>query len=117
MDYVWAFIVGGLICVVGQILMDMTNLAPAHVLVLFVSLGAVLGGLGIYQPLVDFANAGASIPLTGFGHTLVKGIIEDVDKNGLFGILTGGLTATAAGITAAIVFGYLMSLLFNPKSK
>ncbi len=117
MDYIWAFIIGGLICVIGQILMDMTKMAPAHVLVLFVTTGAILSGLGLYQPLLDFGKAGASIPLTGFGHTLVTGVIEDIDKYGIFGILTGGLRTTAAGITAAIVFGYLMAVIFNPKSK
>lgn len=117
MDYVMAFIVGGVICAIGQVLMDATKLSPAHVLVLFVTLGAVLSGLGLYQPLVEIGKAGATIPLTGFGHTLVRGVIEDVDKRGFLGIFTGGLTSAAAGITAAVVFGYLMSLLFNPKSK
>ncbi|MCR4430690.1 MAG: stage V sporulation protein AE [Tepidanaerobacteraceae bacterium] len=117
MDYVMAFIVGGAICAIGQVLMDATKLSPAHVLVLFVTLGAVLSGLGLYEPLVEIGKAGATIPLTGFGHTLVRGVIEDVDKRGFLGIFTGGLTSAAAGITAAVVFGYLMSLLFNPKSK
>lgn len=117
MDYIMAFIVGGIICAVGQILMDTTKLSPAHVLVLFVTLGAVLSGLGLYQPIVEIGKAGATIPLTGFGHTLVTGVIEDINKRGFLGIFTGGLTSAAAGITAAVVFGYLMSLLFNPKSK
>ncbi|AYO30682.1 MAG: stage sporulation protein [Thermoanaerobacteraceae bacterium] len=117
MDYVMAFLIGGLICAVGQILMDATKLTPAHILVLFVTLGAVLSGLGLYQPLVEIGKAGATIPLTGFGHTLVTGVIEDVNKRGFLGIFTGGLTSAAAGITAAVVFGYLMAVLFNPKSK
>ncbi|WP_066351949.1 stage V sporulation protein AE [Fervidicola ferrireducens] len=117
MDYIMAFLVGGLICAVGQILMDFTPLSPAHVLVVFVTLGAILSGLGLYQPLIDLAGAGASVPLPGFGHTLVKGVIDEVNKSGALGILTGGLKATAAGITAAIVFGYIMALIFNPKPK
>ncbi|KXG78132.1 hypothetical protein AN618_05240 [Fervidicola ferrireducens] len=116
-DYIMAFLVGGLICAVGQILMDFTPLSPAHVLVVFVTLGAILSGLGLYQPLIDLAGAGASVPLPGFGHTLVKGVIDEVNKSGALGILTGGLKATAAGITAAIVFGYIMALIFNPKPK
>ncbi|MCF6096717.1 stage V sporulation protein AE [Thermovorax subterraneus] len=117
MDYIMAFLVGGLICAVGQILMDFTPLSPAHILVVFVTLGAILSGLGLYQPLIDLAGAGASVPLPGFGHTLVKGVMEEVNKSGALGILTGGLKATAAGITAAIVFGYIMALIFNPKPK
>lgn len=116
-DYIMAFLVGGLICAVGQILMDFTPLSPAHILVVFVTLGAILSGLGLYQPLIDLAGAGASVPLPGFGHTLVKGVMEEVNKSGALGILTGGLKATAAGITAAIVFGYIMALIFNPKPK
>lgn len=117
LDYVMAFLVGGLICALGQILMDFTPLNPAHVLVIFVTLGAILSGLGLYQPLVDLAGAGATVPLPGFGHTLVKGVIEEVNKSGALGILTGGLKSAAAGITVAIVFGYIMSLIFNPKPK
>lgn len=117
MDYIMAFVIGGIICATGQILMDATKLSPAHVLVLFVTLGTVLSGLGIYKPIVEIGKAGATIPLTGFGHTLVTGVIEDIDKRGFLGIFTGGLTSAAAGITAAVVFGYLMSLIFNPKSK
>lgn len=117
MEYIMAFIVGGIICVIGQILMDATKLTPAHVLVLFVTLGAILSGLGLYQPLVDVGKAGATIPITGFGHTLVRGVIDDINRKGLLGIFTGGLTSTAAGITTAVVFGYLMAILFNPKSK
>lgn len=114
-EYMMAFIIGGLICVVGQLMMDLTKLTPAHVLVSFVVIGTILGGLGWYQPLVEISGAGATIPLTGFGNTLASGIIEAVDKQGFIGIFTGALTASAAGIMAAIVFGFTMSLLFNPK--
>ncbi|HEY8362950.1 MAG TPA: stage V sporulation protein AE [Tissierellaceae bacterium] len=117
MDYLMAFLIGGLICAIGQVLMDFTPLAPAHVLVLFVTLGVILSALGLYQPLVDLAGAGATVPLPGFGHTLARGVIEEVNKYGLLGILTGGLRSAAAGITAAIVFGYIMALIFNPKPK
>lgn len=110
-----AFVVGGLICVIGQILMDVTPLTPAHVLVLFVVVGGILSGLGLYQPLVEIGGAGATVPLTGFGHSLVAGTLEDVDKFGFIGIFTGALRNTAAGITAAMVFGLTFSLLFNPK--
>ncbi len=117
MDFIMAFIVGGFICAIGQILMDATKLTPAHVLVFFVTLGAILSGLGLYQPFVDIAKAGATIPLTGFGHNLVTGVIQDVNEYGLLGVFTGGLRAGAGGVTAAIVFGYLMAVFFNPKSK
>jgi len=113
--YLMAFIIGGLICIVGQLLMDLTPLTPAHVLVLFVVLGAMFSGLGWYQPLVDLAGAGATIPLTGFGHSLVVGTIEDVNKYGFWGIFSGALRATATGVMAAVLFGFLMSVLFNPK--
>jgi stage V sporulation protein AE len=111
-QYIMAFVIGGLICVVGQLLMDLTPLTPAHVLVLFVVAGAILSGLGLYQPLVELGGAGATIPLTGFGHSLVTGTLEDVEK---FGSFTGALRSTAAGLTAAMVFGLTFSLLFNPK--
>lgn len=117
MDYIYAFIVGGLICVVGQILMDKTKLTPARVLVLFVTLGVILQGMGIYQKLVDIGGAGATVPLPGFGYALAKGAIKGVKESGLIGAFTGGITGTAGGISGAIVFGYLMSILFNPKSK
>ena len=113
--YLMAFIIGGLICVVGQLLMDLTSLTPAHVLVLFVVLGGILSGVGVYQPLVDIAGAGATIPLTGFGHTLVTGTLEEVAKVGLFGVFTGALKAAAAGVMAAVVFGFMMAVIFNPK--
>lgn len=115
--YAMVFIVGGGICVIGQLLMDLTSLTPAHVLVLFVVVGGVLSGLGLYQPLIDIAGAGATVPLLGFGHSLVTGTIEDIKTFGFIGIFSGGLRATATGITAAIIFGFLMSVLFNPKGK
>lgn len=114
-EYLMAFAIGGLICVIGQLLMDLTKLTPAHVLVSFVVVGTILGGLGLYQPLVELGGAGATIPLTGFGNSLASGVIEAVDKQGLLGIFTGALSATAAGMMAAIVFGFLMALIFNPK--
>ena len=117
MDYVKAFVVGGIICVIAQILMDKTKLTPARILVLFVTLGAIFGAFGIYDKLVDFAGAGATIPLPGFGNTLAVSVIEEVNKEGLIGIFNGGIKGAAAGITAAIFFGYLMAVIFNPKSK
>nr|WP_122629078.1 stage V sporulation protein AE [Lucifera butyrica] len=110
-----AFVIGGMICVIGQLLMDLTPLTPAHVLVLFVVLGGILSGLGLYQPLIDIGGAGATVPLPGFGHSLVAGTIEEVKQNGFIGIFTGGLKGTAAGIMAAIVFGFFMAVLFDPK--
>lgn len=117
MMYVKAFVVGGLICVVGQLLISLTRLTPARILVLFVTLGVVLGALGWYQPLVEFAGAGASVPLTGFGNTLAKGAIEDAREQGALGAFLGGTRAAAGGIAAAILFGYLFSLLSRSKTK
>ncbi|HWQ30059.1 MAG TPA: stage V sporulation protein AE [Negativicutes bacterium] len=117
MDYVRAFIVGGIICVIGQLLMDLTKLTPARVLVTFVTVGAILHGLGIYQPIVDFGGAGATTPLTGFGYSLAKGAIKGVKESGIIGAFTGGLSAASGGIAGAIFFSYIMALLFNPKSK
>ena len=117
MDYVKAFLAGGLFCVVGQVLIDKTKLTPARILVGYVVVGVILGGLGLYQPILDFAGAGASVPLCGFGATLAKGVKEAIDESGALGILTGGLKATAAGITAAILFGLLAGILFKPKDK
>lgn len=117
MDYLKAFLVGGGICVIAQLLIDYTKLTPAKILVSFVVLGVILGGVGIYQPLVDFAGAGASVPLLGFGNTLAKGVREAVREDGFLGILTGGLKATAGGITVAILAGLLVSLIFKPKDK
>lgn len=111
------FIVGGLICVVGQILIDKTKLTPAKILVLFVTLGAILGGLGIYKYLIDFAGAGATVPLLGFGANLAKGAIQEVQNIGLLGAFIGGVKASAGGIAAAIFFGYIASLLAKPKIK
>lgn len=117
MDFINAFWVGGLICVVGELLLTLTKLTPARILVLFVTLGVVLGAVGVYQPLVDFAGAGASVPLTGFGNSLAQGAIKGVAEKGALGIFTGSVSSTAAGITAAIVFGYLAAVIFNPKVK
>ncbi|MEG0129796.1 stage V sporulation protein AE [Clostridium sp.] len=116
MEYIKAFIVGGGICVLGQILIDKTSLTPARILVLFVTSGVILQGFGLYEYLIDFAKAGASVPLPGFGYSLAKGAIEEVDKIGLLGAFTGGVKATSAGIAAAVFFGYLMSIIFTPKS-
>ena len=117
LDYLKAFIVGGLICVVGQILIDRTKLTPARILVLFVTLGVFLGAVGVYEPIVNFAGAGATVPLTGFGYTLSVGIKEAIEKQGLLGILTGGVTAGSAGIAAAVVFGYIAALVSKPRDK
>lgn len=117
MDYIKAFVVGGLICVVGQLLMDGTKMTPAHVLVSFVTSGVVLTAIGIYEPIVNFGGAGATVPLPGFGYALAKGAVEAVNKSGLVGVFTGGVTATAGGVAAAIVFGYLMAVIFDPKTK
>ena len=112
-----AFIVGGILCVIGQILIDKTKLTPARILVIYVSLGSILGGLGLYKYLIDFAGCGATVPLTGFGSLLAKGTIEEIQNNGLIGILSGGLKASAAGIAAAVFFGYIASLASKPKIK
>ncbi len=112
-----AFVVGGLICVVGQLLLLWTSLTSARILVLFVTSGVVLTAIGLYEPLVQFAGAGATVPLTGFGYALCKGVYKAVSEQGLFGAFTGGLVATAGGVTAAIVFGYLNALIFTPKAK
>ena len=117
LKYVWAFIVGGAICVIAQILIDKTKLTPARILVCFVVLGVILGGCGVYQPLIDFAGAGATVPLTGFGNLLAKGVREAVQEDGLLGALTGGLKAAAGGIAAAVFFGFLPALIFKPKDK
>ncbi|MBQ7768454.1 MAG: stage V sporulation protein AE [Oscillospiraceae bacterium] len=117
MDYLKAFIVGGILCVIGQILIDKTKLTPARILVSYVVAGVILGGIGLYKPLADFAGAGATVPLTGFGYTLAKGVKEAVSSNGVIGIFTGGLKATAGGITAAVVAGLLVSLIFKAKDK
>lgn len=115
--YLNAFIIGGFICSVGQLLIDRTKLTPARILVTFVTAGAILTGLGVYQKLVDAGGAGATIPLTGFGYSLAKGTMRDVDQYGLLGAFTGGIKATAAGIAAAVFFGYIVSVAFKPKAK
>lgn len=117
MDYVKAFLIGGLLCAIGQILIDKTKMTPARILVCYVVAGVVLGALGLYKPLVDFAGAGATVPLTGFGYSLAKGVKEAIKTDGWLGILTGGLKATAGGIAAAVVFASLMALIFKPKDK
>ena len=117
MDYVTAFWVGGLICAVVQILMEKTKMMPGRIMVLLVCTGVVLGAIGIYEPFAEFAGAGATVPLLGFGNTLWKGMMEGVQKDGMLGIFTGGLTASAGGICAALVFGYIASLIWQPKMK
>lgn len=117
MDYVYAFVVGGLFCVIGQILIDKTSLTPAKILVGYVTAGVILGAVGLYEPLVELAGSGATVPLTGFGYLLSKGVKEAVAETGLLGAFTGGVTAAAGGITAAICFGFLVSLLFQAKPK
>jgi stage V sporulation protein AE len=117
LEYVKAFLCGGLLCVIGQILIDKTKLTPARILVGYVTAGVVLGALGLYKPLVDFAGAGATIPLTGFGHALTTGVKKAVQEIGILGAFTGGLTSTAAGIAAAVFFGTLTALLFKPHPK
>jgi stage V sporulation protein AE len=112
-----AFLVGGILCVVGQLIMDLTpySITPGHVLVGYVTVGALASGLGFYQPLVDFGGAGATIPLTGFGHSLTQGVIEGINREGFLGIFKGGISATAAGVAAAILFGFIIAVIFNPQ--
>ena len=117
MDYIKAFAVGGILCVIGQILIDKTKLTPARILVSYVVIGVILGAVGLYKPLVEFAGAGASVPLTGFGYALSRGVKEAVQQEGFLGIFTGGLKACAGGITIAVFFGLLTSLIFKPKDK
>ena len=117
MDYLKAFLVGGALCLIGQILIDMTKLTPARILVCYVVAGVFLGAIGVYKPLAEFAGAGATVPLTGFGNTLAKGVKEAVEQDGFLGIFTGGLKASAGGITAAILAGLLASLIFKAKDK
>lgn len=117
MDYLKAFLVGGLFCIIGQVLIDKTKLTPARILVAYVVAGVILGGLGIYQPIIDFAGAGATVPLSGFGALLAKGTREALGEKGLLGALTGGFTAAAAGIAAAIFFGLIAALLFRSGDK
>ena len=117
LPYAWAFAVGGGFCVIAQILIDRTKLTPARILVLYVVLGVALGAIGLYEPLVKLVGAGATTPLTGFGYLIEKGVREEVDEKGLLGALTGGLSAAAGGIAAALVFGYLACLIFSGKPK
>ena len=117
MDYLWCFLCGGLLCAVGQVLIDLTKLTPARILSGYVVAGVILQAAGVYQPLVDWAGAGATVPLTGFGYSLAKGVAKAVAEKGLLGVLTGGLTATAGGIAAAVVFALIMALLCKPKEK
>ncbi len=117
LDCLYAFLVGGFICLIGQILIDYTKLTPARILVSFVVAGVVLTAIGVYEPIVEFAGAGATVPLTGFGFSLAKGVEEAVMQNGILGALSGGLTATAAGIAASVFFGFIMALIFKPGDK
>ncbi len=117
MDYIKAFVVGGLICVIGQILIDKTKLTPARILVCYVVAGVFLGLIGVYEPLLEFAGAGATVPLTGFGYNLLKGVKESVSEKGLFGVIEGGFTNSSAGLCAAVVLGLLSAIIFKPKSK
>ena len=117
MQYVWSFVIGGIICVIGQLLIDFTKLTPARILVAYVVSGVALTAVGVYEPLVKFAGAGATTPLTGFGYAIAGGVKKAVDEQGALGILTGGLTATAAGITAAVISGIIAAFFFRPKIK
>ena len=117
MDYLKSFVFGGLLCVLGQILIDKTKLTPARILVGYVVAGVILSGIGLYEKFAEYAHAGASVPLTGFGHALAKGVNEAIDKKGFIGIFTGGLKATSGGIATAIIAGLLMSVFFRPKDK
>jgi len=117
MSYLTAFITGGIICVIGQVLIDKTKLTSARILVLFATIGVILTGLGLYEPIVEFGGAGATVPLTGFGYSLAKGVMKDVDSLGILGIFTGGIKATAAGIAAAVFFSLIASLIFRAKAK
>ena len=117
LDYVKAFVVGGLLCAIGQILIDKTSLTPAKILVSYVVAGVILGGFGIYKPFAEWAGAGATVPLTGFGNTLAQGVKKAVEEKGLLGAFTGGFTSAAGGICAAIFFGYIIALIFKPKEK
>ena len=117
MDYLNAFLCGGILCAIGQILIDKTQLTPARILTGYVVAGVLLSALGLYQPIADWGGAGATVPLTGFGHALAKGVSKAIGEKGWLGVLTGGLTATAGGITAAVVFGVLMALIFKPGDK
>lgn len=113
--FFWSFVIGGLICVIGQLLFDVFKLTPAHTLSMFVVIGAILGGFELYEPLIDFAGAGATIPIISFGNSLVHGALYEIEKHGLVGVLTGMFEVTSSGISAAIIFGFIGALLFKPK--
>ena len=117
MNYLYAFLTGGLICSVGQLLIDKTKLTPARILVLFVCAGVFLSLIGVYEPIVGFAGAGATVPILGFGHTLFQGVVKAIGENGIIGILKGGLAAVSTGLTAAILFGFAVGIIFKPKAK
>ena len=117
MEYLKAFLTGGLLCLIGQILIDTTRLTPARILTAYVVAGVVLGGVGVYEAVVDFGGAGATVPLTGFGYNLAKGVREAVDESGLLGVMTGGFRAAAGGVAAAVFFGFLAALFCKPKDK
>ncbi len=117
MSYLWAFLIGGALCAIGQLLIDLTAMTPARILVTYVVSGVVLGAVGVYEPLVEFAGAGATVPLTGFGYNLAKGVREAVTRDGLIGAMTGGLEACAGGITAAVIFALLVALIFHRGDK
>ncbi|WP_303861424.1 stage V sporulation protein AE [Alkalibaculum bacchi] len=116
-DYFWVFVVGGIICVIGQIIQDTTKLLPAHILVLYVVTGAILTGIGIYPKIVEVGQSGATVPIMGFGYSLAKGAMEAVDKDGFIGAFTGGISATSAGVAAVVLFGYIAAILGNSKTK
>ncbi|EDL63050.1 stage V sporulation protein AE [Bacillus sp. SG-1] len=113
--FFWAFVIGGVICVIGQLLFDIAKLTPAHTLSLLVVIGAILAGFGLYEPLIDFAGAGATIPITSFGNALVQGAMQEAEQHGLVGVLTGMFEVTSSGISAAIIFGFIGALIFKPK--
>ena len=117
MDYINAFWVGGLICAIAQILIDKTKMTPARILVSFVVAGVILGAVGVYEKIVEFGGAGATVPIVGFGNTLAQGVIKGIEKDGLLGIFTGGTSAAAGGIAASIFFGFIIAMIFNPKQK
>ena len=117
MEFLRAFVVGGIICVIGQVILDNTKLTPAHVLVSFLTLGVILGAMNLYEPLVKFAGAGATVPILGFGNTLARGAIDGAKETGIIGAFTGGITAASGGIAGSILFGYIIALLFKPKTK
>lgn len=117
MEYVWAFIIGGILCAIGQVLIDLTKLTPARILTSYVVAGVILGAIGVYEPIVEIAGGGATVPLTGFGNLLAKGVREAVDEHGLLGAFMGGFTNAAVGISAAIFFGLIVALIFKPGTK